>query len=365
MDGIISKLTTLSDVQLQRVNGFINKIISLSEKKVSDSRRYSLFPLRDEMTWEMYCIQEAQTWTAKELEFKEDKNQFPTLPKRIQDLFYNIFGFFAPGDGLVSENILRFAEESEQYEETMFFIKQLDNEMTHAESYGMTIVSIIPEEDKRNEIFELMTTLDCVKSKGDFMKKYIDSDLPRGLRYLAAACMEGIFFVDLFAIIFYFRDDNYLPNFIFLNEQVRKDETLHRDFYCLMTKRYLQPSDVEKVYEIIDEAIQVEIKHVEYLLKEPINSVEEDAIRGITVENLCIYSKMLADQILELCGLPKKYNVEIRLPWMLDANLSEKTNFYEGKVGNYKRFNVKDAVNWKSRAGLDGSAQKVKTKIKF
>jgi len=38
---------------------------------------------------------------------------------------------------------------------------------------------------------------------------------------------------------------------------------------------------------------------------------------------------------------------------MNDISLSQKGNFYEVRIGSYKNFSVKDALNWKKRCGID------------
>lgn len=364
MERIVEKISNFTEDELKRVEGFVNRMNSLKEKEITDARRYTLFPLRDELVWEFYCKQESLTWTAKEFNWAVDRAQFPSLPKRVQDLFCQIFAFFIIGDSVVSENIIRFLNESvEQYEESLFYVKQLDNEATHAESYSLAVVSIIDDEEKRREVLEMPDKLECVKAKTDFIKKYIDSDIHVGLRYLAAALSEGVFFVDLFQIIFSFRDDNYLKTFIELNELIRRDETLHRDFYSLMCKRHLRPEDIDQAYQIVEEAVNIELGHMRYLLREPIRSVEEDAIRGLTKERMEEYTLFIADQVLELAGLPKKYNIEeVNLPWANDMSLSEKSNFYETK-STYKKLDLKTALDWKKRAGIDNGEKK--KKIKF
>jgi hypothetical protein len=52
-------------------------------------------------------------------------------------------------------------------------------------------------------------------------------------------------------------------------------------------------------------------------------------------------------------GLGQKYKIKNCLTWMNDISLTQKTNFYEGRVGQYKSFSLKEALNWKTRAGLD------------
>lgn len=347
----------------------LNKRIgSQSRKNENDlllSQEYNTFPIemKDAFSFDCFTDQEAQFWTAKELTFRRDREQFATLPERVKELFYSIFGFFSPGDGAICKNIDEFLSDCDNFTESLFFRFQAAIEVVHAESYGLAIESILTDRSKKEEVFAMVDTLECVKRKAEFMEKYIYSDIPKGYQCIAMACMEGVFFIDLFAIIFYFRDRGFLPEFIFLNEQIKKDETLHRDYYATIAKKYLSQIpdlDIEKVYDIIREAVEIEVDHVKFILSTPVDSEEVDEISGLTIPNLEGFSKMLADQILEMAGLPKLFNVEVELKWMRDMNVSEKTDFYSGRVGNYKRFDasafrIKD---WKKRTGEENSRKR-------
>ncbi len=316
-----------------------------------DSTTYSMFPLTDDMAWHYACTQEAQAWSAKEIDYRRDRELWSTYPPRYQEIYCDLLGFFAPGDGLVSTNVLRMIGECTTYSEMMFLIKQLDNELTHSEMYGMFIASIIPDEKDQKRVFGMVNDLPCVKAKAEFMKKYIQSYKSRAHRDVAAACSERIFFVTLFAIIFYFRNKGVFPSFVFGNEQVSKDETLHGDFYCDRAKRLGLPPLAE-VQEIVDEAVQIEIAHMAYILRKPIDSKEVDAAAGMTVENLSKFAQFLGDQVYTLLDLPLKYEAKCVLKHMGDIGLSRKTNFYEQKVGSYKKISLQDAINWRKRAGL-------------
>ncbi|CAH6418801.1 Ribonucleoside-diphosphate reductase small subunit [uncultured virus] len=328
-----------------------------------DSRTYSMFPITDEIAWHYYCSQETQMWSAKEIDYPRDKKQFPLLKPRYQELYYDLLGFFAPGDGLVSTNVLRFIGECKTYSEMMFLVAQLFIEAVHSEAYGMSITAIIPDEKMQQRVFRMVDELPCVQAKAAYMKKYINSAKSESHRDIAAACTERIFFVTLFAIIFAMRkktapdgSKGILPGFIFLNEQVAKDETLHGDFYCDRARRRGLPPR-EEIMEIIGEAVKVEIEHMKYILRTPIDSAEEDAAAGITIEALSAYAARLGDQVLVLLGTSTHYNVDVELEWMGDISLSKKTNFYEGKVGSYKKMGLADALDWRKRAGLTSTVE--------
>lgn len=356
-----------------------------------DSVKYSMFPLTDELSWKYATEQETQLWNAKELRLDVDREKYPTLPQRYKEMYADLLGFFQPGDGLISYNVLRFAVEAKTYGEMMMTIVQLYIEFVHAESYGMSVTSVIPDEKDQKAIFAMINELPCVKRKAEFIKKYINSGRSKVVRYVASACSEGVFFVTLFAIIFYFKSKNVFPTFITLNQQVAKDETLHRDFYCAKAQQYdrlvrvaekiltgkgteedlavdLSPlgriTDLEdlqdlgtlnykEVLEIVEEAVEIEIGHMKYIMRKPIDDLEVDAMAGMTIENLAAYARLLGDQILIYLGLPIHFHAKCALPHMDISSISLKGNFYEVMITNYNQRSIKNALNWRKQVGME------------
>lgn len=327
--------------------------IQLGTDGEADSKVYSMFPIPDEDIddWNAYCAQEAQFWSAKELKMADDHAEYPTLPKRLQQLYKDCLGFFAPGDGLISKSALRFLNEAKRYSQQTFLIIQLAIEAVHSEAYGLAISSIIDDENERKEVFNMVDQLDCVKAKAQFIKDLVDSNAPANERLLAAACCEGIFFVTLFAIIYYLKNKNVMNTFIFLNKQVSADEQLHRDYYANAVRKMGCP-ERSKMISIISKAVDIEIGHMRYILREPVDSREQDDLMMLTIDNISNYAKGLGDQILVLCGESPYYNVTFDLPWMTDMSVSKKSNFYERSVQGYKRIAKLDAQDWELRAGL-------------
>jgi ribonucleoside-diphosphate reductase subunit M2 len=323
-----------------------------------DSTAYSLFPVpeEDQDDFDFYSSQETQDWSAKELDFAADKRNYPTLSPRYQELYKDLLGFFIPGDGLVSKSILRLLFETKRYSASAFLVMQLKIEMTHAEGYGQAVAAIIPDLKEQARVYKMIDDLPCVKAKGQFIKDLVDSNASAAERMLAAACSEGIFFVTLFAIIFYLRSKNVMETFIFLNQQVSADETLHRDYYCMKVRK-LGTLTRDRALNIVKEAVDIEIEHMKYILRQPVDSEEQDGVLGLTVENLSNYARGLGDQVLVGAGEAPYYNVQIDLPWMTDMATVKRANFYERKVTGYRRMAKSDAVDWKTRIGgnLDDS----------
>lgn len=319
------------------------------------SKKYSMFPITDDLLWEAYCAQETMIWSAKELPFNKDKEEYTKIPKRYQELYCDLLAFFSPGDGLITKQVMRYLKECKTYSEMMFFITQIFIELVHAESYGMSIVSVLPSEIEQQKVFEEVDKLDCVKAKADFILKYESSTYSKGFRYVVGAVTEGIFFVSLFAVVFYLRKKGIMKTFTFLNEQVSKDETLHRDVNILLALRYgnFKEEEISEIITMIKSAVEIEMNHLQYILRKPVDSIEADTSSGLSIKELRNFVQSLADQIMGMLELPVIYNSESNLPWLNDLALSRKSNFYEEKVGSYKKISLKTAIDWKERAGLN------------
>jgi ribonucleotide reductase beta subunit family protein with ferritin-like domain len=140
-----------------------------------------------------------------------------------------------------------------------------------------------------------------------------------------------------------------LQNFIFSNEQISKDEGLHRDFGAFLFRKEIEKHPYEgwekQADQILNEALEIELDFLKALVPEPIDELSS--------ESLGDYAKIVSDSLRVKLGLPQKYKIKNTLTWMDDINLSQKTNFYEARVGAYKSFSVSEALNWKARVGLE------------
>lgn len=343
---------------------------SVTPQKTSFAQRYNLRPNEDRISWEFYLQQRKQTWDSEELLLSEDKNNFKKLPIRYQNLVEDLVAFFAPGDGIVSQQVLALAGEAKTFAQQAFLFEQLAIEVIHARAYSDVITTFF-DSSSQERIFSSVDNLDCVKEKAVFISKYMeDLTLPVGLRYLAAAISEGIFFVSLFAVIFHLRSKKVLHRFCFLNEQVAKDEKLHRDFNIMQARRgYMRGEfNVEAIKAILTEGIKIEENHIKYILREPVDSVELDEMSGLTLENMNRFIATLADQIVIGLGLSPMFTVddkskahdgllvEFSPGWMSDISLTRKTNFYEQTSGSYTRISQPDHVENISAAFEDPSS---------
>jgi ribonucleoside-diphosphate reductase subunit M2 len=284
-------------------------------------------------------------WSASELHYEVDAKEYQTLPKRYQTIYKQFLAFFAPGDGVITLQAVKFLEDAirrEAPEEECFLLIQLHAEQIHAETYGLAIANVVPE-NEWEEVFSAIDNLPCVAAKAEFIEKYMYSDDSIGLRYLAGAFAEGTFFTALFALVFFFRRKNNFKTFCSANALIMRDETLHRDYNSAMAKRHGGFSE-ERAHQLAKEAVEIELDHLKFILQEPIDSLEADRASGLTIESVSDYVKTLADQVLILSGVSPCFNVNAMLPWMMDIGLPGKENFYETLVTKYSQISVKDAM---------------------
>lgn len=343
---------------------YVNKIAELQRKdSVEDVKRYALFPILDEKAHEFYQKQELTHWSASEMEFIKDIPHYETASAQLKKVIDTILAFFLSGDGVISQNIsFRFLLECKTYEEMSMFISQLHIELIHAETYGLAAFTFKKDPKAMAELIESVQNTNCVKRKMAFMEKWMLADRPRHQRLVAFTCAEGIFFCTLFAVIFWLRSKGLFPNFVFANELIGNDESLHRDWGAYLFGLEVQDAvnrapvveaEVTEIYmehiypgihEIIEEALSIEDEFVDYILDEP--------LQDLNAADLKTYARLITDNLLVQLGYQPKFKVKNPFTWMDDISMEQKGNFYEVRVGAYKRKSLTDILNWRKRAGL-------------
>ena len=108
---------------------------------------------------------------------------------------------------------------------------------------------------------------------------------------------------------------------------------MHTDFACLLYKHLNNKLSNERIIQIIDEAVRIEMSFVTESL--PVELI------GMNSGLMSQYIKFIADRLLFTLGVPKFYKVENPFEWMDMISLQGKTNFFEKRVGDYQKAGVK------------------------
>lgn len=318
-------------------------------------QKYGLRPTDDDVTWNGRNLQLQQHWLADEIKIKKDLDSFRKMDPQKRRFVTRVLAFFSVADGLLCEQIMRLCLQSKCMVEQSFFLAQANMEAIHAEAYTNMVEGLF-EHNEREKIYRSMDEIPCVKAKGDFVTKYmLDDKVPYGLKLLAAAISEGIFFVGLFAAFFYVRTMDLLPELCLLNEQVSKDEKLHRDVDIHLTNKHMlrDKETIKIAQQMIKEGVDIEIDHIRHVFQEPFDDLESDSLCGLTIENMERFIYKLGDDILVSINLDRMFSrseddpdnglpVEYTPEWMADISLARKDNFYDKQVTAYSTMSMRE-----------------------
>ena len=300
----------------------------------SDDSRYVLRPIKYGDIWDMYKKAEASFWTAEEVDLSDDKVDWDSLDNKERFFLGHVLAFFAGSDGIVAENlILNFSKEFSAPEIRSFYGFQWAIENIHSEVYSDLIDTYVKDPVEKNKLFSAVTDMPCVAAKAKFMEEYMDPSQPLGLRLIAFAAVEGIFFSGSFCAVFWMKKRGKLPGLAFANSLISRDEGLHTDFAVLLVNNYVvnKPTE-EDVHRLIKRATDIEIDFVCDAL--PCGLI------GMNADLMSEYIRFCSDRLLASLNFKKIYDVSNPFEWMNLISLDGKTNFFERRVAEYSMAGV-------------------------
>ena len=296
--------------------------------------RFVLFPIKHDDIWQFYKKSEASFWTAEEIDLHQDLSDWANkLNDDERHFIKHVLAFFAASDGIVNENLAENMVNEVQYTEAKFFYGfQIMMENIHSETYSLLIDTYIKDTEEKNYLFNAIDNMPCVRKKADWAMDWIDNGDFK-TRLIAFAAVEGIFFSGSFCSIFWLKKKGLMPGLTFSNELISRDEGMHCDFACLLYNRHIENQlDKSVVEKIIVDAVEIE--------KEFVSDALPVRLLGMNSDDMCKYIEFVADRLLAQLGNDKVFNVENPFPWMDLISLQGKTNFFEKRVGDYRKSGV-------------------------
>lgn len=291
--------------------------------------RYVLFPIQHSKIWAEYKKQMACFWTTEEIDLSKDLNDWNKLNEDERYFIKNILAFFAGSDGIVLENLSkRFLSEIQIPEARCAYGFQLMIENIHSETYSLLIDTLIKDQVEKNHLFNAINTIDCVQKKAYWAIRWIEDEQSNfATRLVAFACVEGIFFSGSFCAIYWLKKRGLMPGLTFSNELISRDEGMHTEFACLLYSMLKNKLSKEVVYEIIRDAVEIEMEFI-------IDSLPCRLI-GMNSIMMSQYIEFVADRLLLQLGYSKIFNSENPFQFMELISLENKTNFFEKRVSEY------------------------------
>jgi len=321
----------------------------------------TLRPMKYPQFFELYKNSIKNIWTTDELDFSVD---FEHLRDKITPpeahLIKRLVAFFATADNVVAHNlVLNFYKHINSPEFRMFLGKQLFDEMLHVETYLLLVDNYIPDQVERTQAFAAYKTIPSIRAKADFCFKYMDSinqidkvDTDDKRRQFLenlicfAACVEGLFFFGSFAYVYFLRSKGLLPGLATATNWIFRDESVHiegamaaihgiKQEYPQLFNKALE----EKVYSMIEEALEVEMAFCKDSLSVGVTGLSEKLMKE--------YLEYVADQRLSQMGFKKRYMSKNPFSFMVLQDVQPLTNFFEKRVTEYQKgFNVNSDVTF-------------------
>ena len=299
----------------------------------SQPNRFTLFPIQYPDVYKAYKNLRSVDWNVEELNLSQDRADWEKLTPDEQHYLSHVLAFFAGSDGIVVENLAyRFSKDIEIPEVRAFYAQQMANETVHSETYSLLIDTYIRDVEEKNKLFNAIDNIPSVKEKADWALKWIENeDASFGIRVIAFAAVEGIFFSGSFCAIFWIRNHKKgaLQGLTQSNELISRDEGLHTAFACTLLSYLVNKPEEEIVHELIKEAVEIEQRFISDAL--PVKLI------GMNSSMMKQYIEYVADRLLINMGYQKIWRSTNPFDWMELISLRPKNNFFEVKVNEYSK----------------------------
>ena len=297
-----------------------------------------MFPIRDQDIWAAYNKHKNAFWTAQEIDYSADAEDWEKLTNDEKYFIENILAFFAGSDGIVLENLVtRFCNEIKLPEARCYYTFQAMMENIHSEVYSLLIETFIKDYDKKIKLFNAIETIPCVKQKADWALRWINETNVFAERLVAFSVVEGIFFSGSFCAIFWLKSRGIMVKTLGTsNELIARDEGLHTDFAVLLYSKLNNKLPQETIYKIFKEAVEIEENFITDSLPCRLIGMNQNMMKQ--------YIHYVADRLLMQLGYEPMYQETNPFSFMTLNSLDGKTNFFEKRVTEYQIANGNDAV---------------------
>jgi ribonucleotide reductase beta subunit family protein with ferritin-like domain len=306
------------------------------EPLLSEAQRLTVYPIMHQDIWLLYKQQLASFWTAEEIDFSKDREQWagPRLSDDDRHFVRCILAFFAASDSLVMLNLMdNFCKEVTVLEAQIAYTYQAMMENIHAEVYSLMIDTFFTDHAQKTAMLQSLGGLRSVQLKVDWSRRWSLRDAPFAKRLVAFAIVEGLFFSGAFCAIYWIKQRNLLPGLTKSNEFIARDEGQHTEFACLLYSKVVGRLDAEEVRGMFREAVDIE--------KEFINESIPCRLVGMNAELMAQYIEYVADGLLKKLGYDQPlFGAENPFDFMTLCGLPSRVNFFECRASEYQRADV-------------------------
>ena len=329
---------------------------AFAAKRVINGRQtmfFNILPLKYTWAYDLYKKMKANHWEPEDVPMQKDCEHWRDTSGAISDVDRWIIkmgiGYFSAAEGIVGDNILHVIREAVTAPELKLVLgRHAQEENIHADSLVYMISSLGINPHECEAMFEGVKTIknktDFVVSNSRALRRDMDlTDLENKLAlakniFLFGQCMEGTQFYGLFGMVLALYRQNKFPGIGQMFSYTLRDESNHIELL-----RQLFQDLVDENPEIWTEEFREELRSTMAeaiaLEKQFIRDCLPVAAVGLTADEFGRYIDYIGDRRLVGVGLePLHKNLENPLPWLSEMmEIKKETNFFEGRVTEYRR----------------------------
>jgi ribonucleoside-diphosphate reductase beta chain len=298
---------------------------------------------RPRYQWEsnIYDLMNANTWFPSEVNTSSEKKNFANLSANEQAIYKLTFAQLSFNDSAQEEYLSDFRKLATNRLVKATISLQIMQEVNHSKSYAVLLDACGNSE----EVFNLYKYDEALNRKNsriaDQFASYISGTSVDEmlLSSMASINLEGIYFLLGFAYIYTLGDK--VPGARDMIQFIARDELnthlplFANIFKTIQKENKIKTSTIDKSYEMIQKAVDIELEYGKYLLKNyPIMGLSEELMEQ-TVYNYANdrLKKIGLDAIFEQS--PTTYLQQLVTKHL---NINDvKSNFFESNVSNYAK----------------------------
>ncbi|WP_456457771.1 ribonucleotide-diphosphate reductase subunit beta [Nitratifractor sp.] len=289
----------------------------------------------------LYDLMNANTWFPSEVNTTGEKKNFELLTENEQAIYKLTFAQLSFNDSAQEEYLSDFRRLANNRLVKAALSLQIMQEVNHSKSYAV----LLDAAGNSDEVFDLYKHDIALNRKNqriaEQFARYIDGNSADEmlLSAMASVNLEGIYFLLGFSYIYVLGDK--VPGARDMIKFIARDEInthlpLFANIFKTIYKENRIPANVvDKAYEMIKEAVDIELEYGKYLLENyPIMGLTEELMER-TVYNYANdrLNKIGLDPIFEQSG-------ETYLQKLVEKHLrmnDVRSNFFESNVANYAK----------------------------
>ncbi len=289
----------------------------------------------------LYDLMNANTWFPSEVNTANEKKHFDLLTDNEQAIYKLTFAQLSFNDSAQEEYLSDFRRLANNRLVKATLSLQIMQEVNHSKSYAV----LLDAAGNSDEVFDLYKHDFALSRKNqriaEQFARYIDGNSAEEmlLSAMASVNLEGIYFLLGFSYIYVLGDK--VPGARDMIKFIARDEiNTHLPLFANIFKTIrkenpIPASIIDKVYEMIREAVDIELEYGTYLL-------ENYPIMGLTKELIEQTVYNYANDRLEKIGLDPIFpqSPQTYLQKLVEKHLKMndvRSNFFESNVANYAK----------------------------